>query len=342
MPYSLALTAGAKAQNEGNGGGAASWTFTLTRSGADLNGANQDYSYRIFNTDTTPSDDFTVAAAGAFTWTGGDATRTITFTANPDLAVEANENPVIWFYSNNSSSGTYILSNQDNTANIITITNDDTGPPVFSTAAAVTAAENGTAVSTVTAASGGTAVTYTLTGGADQALFAINNTTGVLTFLAAKDFETPGDAGANNVYDVQITATAGGATTVQNLAVTLTNVNEAPVITSNGGGAAAAGVGAVNENTTAVLATNTATDVDAGSVLTWSISGGADAAKFVIDAQTGALSFNPAPNFEAHADSGANDVFDVTIRVTDAGGLFDDQTVAVTLNNVDEPAVISS
>ena len=53
--------------------------------------------------------------------------------------------------------------------------------------------------------------------------------------------------------------------------------NEAPVITSNGGGAAAS----INvaENNTAVT-TVTATDVDAGQTLTYSISGGADAAKF--------------------------------------------------------------
>ena len=59
-----------------------------------------------------------------------------------------------------------------------------------------------------------------------------------------------------------------------------------PIITSDGGGATAA----VNvaENTTAVT-TVTATDADAGATLTYSISGGADAAKFTIDGTTGVL-----------------------------------------------------
>ena len=38
---------------------------------------------------------------------------------------------------------------------------------------------------------------------------------------------------------------------------------------------------------------------DAGSVLSYSIVGGADANKFSIDSNTGALSFAAAPDFEA-------------------------------------------
>ena len=58
------------------------------------------------------------------------------------------------------------------------------------------------------------------------------------------------------------------------------------MITSDGGGATAS----VNvaENATAVT-TVTATDPDAGATLTYSIVGGADAAKFAVDASTGAL-----------------------------------------------------
>ena len=52
----------------------------------------------------------------------------------------------------------------------------------------------------------------------------------------------------------------------------------------------------VAENATAVT-TVTATDPDAGATLTYSIVGGADAAKFTINATTGALSFVSAPDF---------------------------------------------
>ena len=42
--------------------------------------------------------------------------------------------------------------------------------------------------------------------GADDLLFSINAGTGALTFLAAPDFETPLDAGTDNVYEVDVQA----------------------------------------------------------------------------------------------------------------------------------------
>ncbi|WP_305983636.1 Ig-like domain-containing protein, partial [Roseivirga thermotolerans] len=49
-------------------------------------------------------------------------------------------------------------------------------------------------------------VTYTLTGGADQSLFNIDESTGVLSFLAAPDFENPTDSDSDNEYLVEVTA----------------------------------------------------------------------------------------------------------------------------------------
>ncbi|MGZ8350458.1 MAG: PQQ-dependent sugar dehydrogenase [Allosphingosinicella sp.] len=59
----------------------------------------------------------------------------------------------------------------------------------------------------------------------------------------------------------------------------------------------------------------TATDPDGGS-LTFTISGGADGARFAISAG-GLLSFVSAPNFEASADADANNVYVVELRVSD-------------------------
>ena len=96
--------------------------------------------------------------------------------------------------------------------------------------------------------------------GADSGDFSINSTTGVLTFSLAKDFETPTDANTDGVYEVQVTVDDGnGGTDVQTINVTVTDVNDAPVITSDGGGATA-NVN-VAEGTTAVT-TVTATDQD--------------------------------------------------------------------------------
>ena len=70
-----------------------------------------------------------------------------------------------------------------------------------------------------------TAPTYTVTGGTDQALFEVDPTTGVLSFLTAPDFENPSDADGDNVYMVQVTA-QGDSTAVQNFLITVTNVPE--------------------------------------------------------------------------------------------------------------------
>jgi len=87
----------------------------------------------------------------------------------------------------------------------------------------------------------GATLTYSITGGADAAKFTINATTGALSFVSAPDAEAPTDAGANNVYDVQVEVSDGTNADTQAIAVTVTNVNDnTPTITSNGGGATAA------------------------------------------------------------------------------------------------------
>lgn len=103
------------------------------------------------------------------------------------------------------------------------------------------------------------AITYSISGGADAAKFNIDAATGKLTFKAAPDFEKPGDANTDNIYEVTVKATdAGGASSTQDMRVTVKDVSEnlPPQITS------AAAV-AVNENQTAVT-TVTATDPDDG------------------------------------------------------------------------------
>lgn len=87
------------------------------------------------------------------------------------------------------------------------------------------------------------------------------------------------------------------------------------------------------ENTTAV-ATISATDAD-GDTLAWSIDGGADAAFFDLNSMTGELSFKIAPNFEAPKDAGADNVYDISLRVSD-GTLSSTKDLAVTVTNVNE------
>jgi hypothetical protein len=69
----------------------------------------------------------------------------------------------------------------------------------------------------------GDALTYSITGGADQSLFSINSTTGVVTFNTPPDFENPADSGGNNVYNIQVTVSDGALTDSENYAITVTD-----------------------------------------------------------------------------------------------------------------------
>ncbi|MDT3778353.1 DUF2341 domain-containing protein [Nitrospira sp. MA-1] len=76
----------------------------------------------------------------------------------------------------------------------------------------------------------GATLTYSIIGGADAALFRIDPTTGVLTFITAPDFQAPGDAGRDNIYDVTVQASDGTAVDTQAIAVTVTQANVPPQI----------------------------------------------------------------------------------------------------------------
>ncbi|MEL6813313.1 MAG: sialate O-acetylesterase, partial [Cyanobacteria bacterium J06598_3] len=100
----------------------------------------------------------------------------------------------------------------------------------------------------------------------------------------------------------------------------------APVITSNGGGDTAAV--SVSEGDTLV------TDVNAsGSGLSFAIAGGTDANDFTINANTGVLSFNNTPDYEAPADANGDNVYAVDVSVTNSNGLTDTQALTISVTN---------
>ena len=100
-------------------------------------------------------------------------------------------------------------------------------PPSFISSASFSVDENQTVVGTVSATDpDGDAIVYSIAGGADAARFNINSTTGALTFVTAPDFEQPGDANADNVYDVVIRASDGKDPVTQTVAVTVNDVEE--------------------------------------------------------------------------------------------------------------------
>ena len=73
----------------------------------------------------------------------------------------------------------------------------------------------------------GDTVTYSLDAGGDNSLFNINFSNGQVMFKASPNYEAPGDAGGNNVYDIVVHANDGhGHDVTKAVAITVTNVNE--------------------------------------------------------------------------------------------------------------------
>ncbi|WP_446376697.1 Ig-like domain-containing protein [Coleofasciculus sp. D1-CHI-01] len=212
----------------------------------------------------------------------------------------------------------------------LTITvNDINESPTITSNATPNLDENTPLVTTITATDpDGDIPTFSITGGSDSSLFTIDANTGELSFNNAPNFESPLDADGNNSYDVEITADDGnGGNDIQILTITVNNINESPTITSNA-------TLNLDENTTLVT-TVAATDPD-GDIPTFSITGGTDSSLFTIDANTGELSFNNAPNFESPIDTDGNNSYDVEITADDGNGGSDSQTLTITVNDINE------
>jgi hypothetical protein len=205
----------------GNAGDAGSFTFEAAEAGT------YQFTFRYSNGGTALTDrPMTVSVDGGPTL----ATPLFPTTGSNNWDVLAEE---IVDIDLTAGSHTIKLANVGGAGPNIDRVTIDLLPPVVNTApeitsgSAFTIAENGTAVTTIAATDADNdALTYSISGGADASKFTIDATTGALAFVAAPDFETPGDVGGNNVYEVQVTASDGELSDVQSIAVTVTDVNE--------------------------------------------------------------------------------------------------------------------
>ena len=95
----------------------------------------------------------------------------------------------------------------------------------------------------------------------------------------------------------------------------------------------------VDEGTTAVE-TLTAKDQDSAAAgLEWSKAGGADAGQFMLSSG-GELTFTTAPDYENPGDADGDNVYEVTVQVSD-GDNTDTKDVVVTVKNMDEDGTVS-
>ena len=177
----------------------------------------------------------------------------------------------------------------------------------------------------------------TLTYTVNNANFSISSSSGQLSTAALLNHE------ADETQSVMITATDpwGGSDTI-NVTVTVEDVNEAPMI--NTGPTRRDRLENTEIDTGTPIGDYVATDVDDGdtALLTWSLEG-EDAAKFNIVEDDGALNFKESPNYEKPADRNKDNVYKVTVVVSDDGApkLMDKRQVEITVTDDEEDGTVT-
>ena len=270
---------------------------TSTSNGFAINASSGDITYTGSGFDLE-NDATTYTLTVTATASGGTDTHTVTVTVTDD-----DEPPA---FSNSTSTGS-IAENADGSATAIVI-------------------------KTVTATDpDGDDVTYTLDDASIRNGFAINASTGAITYTGeGLDRE---DATS---YSLVVTATSSGGSDTHTVTVTVTNVNEGPVFDAD-----APTEGTIAENrdgsSTAIpIVTVTATDED-GDTVSYSLDATSTGNGFAINSTTGAITYTGSGfNFESGTTS-----YTVTVTAT-AGGDTTDHVVTVTVTDVDEAPTFSS
>ena len=265
----------------------------------------------------------------------------ITFKSAPDYETKSS-----YQLSVRASDGTNIAA-QDITVNI---GNLNEHAPSLSLSNPYSVNEGSTTVTTVTAtdADGDETITFSIfdTGNSctDQDLFSIGESTGVLTFKTAPDYENPADSDTDNEYKVCVKASdnggaagtyfedtsRGGAATIT---VNVQNINDtSPAFTSNS-------TFNVNENQT-TIGTVTATDADENTI-TYSIFDGSSVIS--INSSTGALTFDSAPNYEVKSryPPAGSSTESYIVKASD-GVNSTNQEIIININDINDPPTFTS
>ena len=280
----------------------------------------------VFTTSSTLNGDenqtsiSTVAASDAdgdsvsFTISGSDlaisSDGVLTFVTEPDYE------QVTSFTATITATDGTLSTDQSVTVNVNNL-NDNA--PVYTAATGVNASENQTSAFTVTGTDAdGDTLTYAISGGADKDSFTINSSSGVVTFNTAPDYET------KTTYVIVIDILDGGYTTSQEVTINITDVNEAPLISSSASFNA-------DENQTAI-GTASASDPE-GTEISYSVTG-TDASVISISS-SGVLSFDTAPNYES------KNAYSVTLNAGD-GVNTTSQNISIAINDINDAPVASS
>jgi len=168
-------------------------------------------------------------------------------------------------------------------------------------------------------------VTWSISGGDDAARFSIDPATGATSFLAAADYEQPGDADGDNSCDVIVAATdATGNITTLPVTIRVTDPDEAAPVIGRVDGAGEANVRVTVEEGRTEVATLTASEAVNSSVI-----GELDAKSLVVDPATGVIRFVTVRDPAAPTDSDANNEYILVVSATDENGNVASQTLTV-------------
>lgn len=171
----------------------------------------------------------------------------------------------------------------------------------------------------------GQTLTYSITGGADAAMFAIDSASGTVTVTAdaALDFEAQGSA------TIEVTATDDGQpqplSSTATITIEINNVNEPPTIAVDNV--------SLDENSPAGASAGKVdgADPDADDLLNYEILAQSQD-WLTIDALNGDLSVMDGADIDF--ESGEQNV--VSLKVTDQGGLSAEATVTISVNDVND------
>ena len=166
--------------------------------------------------------------------------------------------------------------------------------------------------------------------GADVGNFSLS---GGSLHLLNPDFENPGDADGDNAYELTFTATdEDGNTQTESMTLSVVDLPLRPLSIDSPGAAATVAENAAWRPGSASFAGRPLGPV------TWRKSG-ADAALFDMG-PTGNLSLS-ARDFEMPDDDDQDNVYEVTLRITDGEGAFAEQDIALTVTDVDEVSLVT-
>jgi len=287
----------------------ATLSFTASATDADLPSQTLTYSLDAASLALGMTID---ASTGVFSWTPTEAQGGLV----PSVTVSVTDN------------GTGNLTDSET----FTITVGDTNLAPVLAAIGNQRVNEGATLSFTASAADADLPSQTLTYSLDAASLALGMTIDASTGAFGW---SPTESQGGLTPSVTVTVTddgTGNITDSETFTIFVGDTNVAPVL-------AAIGNQAVNEGSTPII-TLTATDADLpAQTLVFSISGGADAARFTINPTTGVLSFAGAPDYESPSDANLDNVYDVTVQVSD-GSLASTQAISVTVINLDDTAPV--